>query len=516
MALFISEQVAAVTSYDSGNPQFSVYPGENTLQAAASALAAAQSAAYAGGFETPEYASQAAGEAATTEGDIFRVPLGTTPQTFAWYRRKASGSEAVSPLATTAALAASGGSALVGFLQSGTGAVARTVEDKERDIVSVNDFGADDTGADNSATAFTNATAASDAFIIPGGTYKLDTNVTIGGSTSWRNNAIYTGTGGFTTSTDFSGFNYSANFKNVRLVEGRGSVASPVTDKDAAALFSKHSSVTAAADQQNPSLAAQHYKWNTTALTVGQALFAESIDKGGNGAGRTDFVEGVRAHGIAMGANAYGVIALGQLGDGVSTPNGKYAIAVEGEVIRTAGSNAVDPLSWTSANNLDASFLATVRQGVKPMAGFLVNPFNEVSLRCGFMVGNSFAAQGSTQPLVDFAAFATIENSVPHGLYVRNVTYSWASVPNNVPLRAVNAAGSSEHNILNYQNDNTLAVGEDATAVRIKGLSIFNPPSSATPGANGELVIEATSNTSLTFKLKGSDGTVRSGSITLS
>jgi hypothetical protein len=39
--------------------------------------------------------------------------------------------------------------------------------------------------------------------------------------------------------------------------------------------------------------------------------------------------------------------------------------------------------------------------------------------------------------------------------------------------------------------------------------------SSITPEFNGDLVMQATSNTSLTFKYKGSDGTVRSGSVTL-
>lgn len=50
-------------------------------------------------------------------------------------------------------LAASSGSSLVGFIQSGTGAVARTAQDKGREVVSVKDFGAvgdgvtDDTAA---------------------------------------------------------------------------------------------------------------------------------------------------------------------------------------------------------------------------------------------------------------------------------------------------------------------------------------------------------------------------------
>lgn len=48
------------------------------------------------------------------------------------------------------------------------------------------------------------------------------------------------------------------------------------------------------------------------------------------------------------------------------------------------------------------------------------------------------------------------------------------------------------------------------------GKLIQRPGSSVTPANNGDLVIEATSNTQLTFKLKGTDGTVRSGSITLS
>lgn len=42
------------------------------------------------------------------------------------------------------------------------------------------------------------------------------------------------------------------------------------------------------------------------------------------------------------------------------------------------------------------------------------------------------------------------------------------------------------------------------------------PSASLTPPNNGDLRIQATSNTSLTFKYKGSDGTVRSGSVTLS
>lgn len=50
----------------------------------------------------------------------------------------------------------------------------------------------------------------------------------------------------------------------------------------------------------------------------------------------------------------------------------------------------------------------------------------------------------------------------------------------------------------------------------LRDSSIKQPLASVTPSSNGELVFEATSNTTITVKYKGSDGTVRSGTITLS
>jgi hypothetical protein len=47
------------------------------------------------------------------------------------------------------------------------------------------------------------------------------------------------------------------------------------------------------------------------------------------------------------------------------------------------------------------------------------------------------------------------------------------------------------------------------------GAIIQRPLASVTPSDNGDLVVEATSNSLLTFKFKGSDGTVRSGTIAL-
>ncbi len=47
-------------------------------------------------------------------------------------------------------------------------------------------------------------------------------------------------------------------------------------------------------------------------------------------------------------------------------------------------------------------------------------------------------------------------------------------------------------------------------------LALFKPGSTVDPTSNGDLVIEATSNTSITVKYKGSDGVVRTTPLTLS
>lgn len=73
--------------------------------------------------------------------------------------------------ATLAQFAASGGSALVGFLQAGAGAVARTAQAKMRDVVSVKDFGAVGDGVTNDTAAIQAALTVGGGIYFPPGTY---------------------------------------------------------------------------------------------------------------------------------------------------------------------------------------------------------------------------------------------------------------------------------------------------------------------------------------------------------
>ncbi len=70
--------------------------------------------------------------------------------------------------------------ALVAYIPAGAGAVTTTVQAKLRESISVLDFGADNTGATNSTTAFTNAAAAAtpQAVFVPKGSYAITGTVT--------------------------------------------------------------------------------------------------------------------------------------------------------------------------------------------------------------------------------------------------------------------------------------------------------------------------------------------------
>ena len=86
-------------------------------------------------------------------------------------------------------LMSSAGAALVGFIQAGTGAVQRTLQDKGREFVSIKDFGAVGDGVADDTAAIQAAINASIAVYIPAGTYRTTSTI------KFRNNLRLFGDG---------------------------------------------------------------------------------------------------------------------------------------------------------------------------------------------------------------------------------------------------------------------------------------------------------------------------------
>lgn len=137
-------------------------------------------------------------------------------------------------------LAGAAGSSLVGFLQSGTGAVARTVQAKERDVVSVKDFGAVGDGVTDDTAAIQAAITSGYSVVFPAGTY-LCANLTqsttgqrffASGTVVLKKNAngpIITSSGvgaefngiqfsGDAVSPTYTGHNFVSSGNNLRLI----------------------------------------------------------------------------------------------------------------------------------------------------------------------------------------------------------------------------------------------------------------------------------------------------------
>jgi hypothetical protein len=94
------------------------------------------------------------GEAAVwLDNSLYKLKLTSATDVEIWTVDNVGGPDQ----ATLAQLAASGGSALVGFIQAGTGAVTRTAQAKMRDIIDARDFGAVANGVTNNTAAVQSA-----------------------------------------------------------------------------------------------------------------------------------------------------------------------------------------------------------------------------------------------------------------------------------------------------------------------------------------------------------------------
>jgi hypothetical protein len=152
----------------------------------------------------------------------------------------------------------------------------------------------------------------------------------------------------------------------------------------------------------------------------------------------------------------------------------------------------------TVAASYQGTGLLIVPKGttVAPYADYCGIGFNtDIGSEIGFKTGIQFGMSWGTQAIASTGTLIAVQSRVlPSAL---DPTFA-----NGVDLRSGVFTG--------------LAFASTGFSVAPAGAVSQRPATSATPAANGDMVFELTSNTSLKIKVKGSDGVVRSTTLTLS
>lgn len=129
----------------------------------------------------------------------------------------------------------------------------------------------------------------------------------------------------------------------------------------------------------------------------------------------------------------------------------------------------------------------------------------------GVFVGTNYSGNYYTQQTASYPSWGIDLGGVD------NVSYSGTNDTFSIVRQAAGAAHTARATLLKISAAGSVGINETSPDYKldVNGSFGFTPGSSVTPVDNGDVVIEATSNTSLTFKLKGSDGTVRAASLNL-
>ena len=145
---------------------------------------------------------------------------------------------------------------------------------------------------------------------------------------------------------------------------------------------------------------------------------------------------------------------------------------------------------------------------------------NNSALGVNALFGNSTGLNNSAigfQAGRYLADGATANASGANSIYLGADTKALADGQANQVVIGFGVIGLGSHSttINNTSTVLTKIQGTSAHVLDVSGTIRLTPPASVTPANNGELMVEGTSNTTLTLKLKGTDGIVRSVALTL-
>jgi hypothetical protein len=280
-----------------------------------------------------------------------------------------------------------------------------------------------------------------------------------------------------------SGYSPTPNYAtqgiaNTQILGVLGSVSTPTPNTSALVVLQKNSNLNTAGI--DPTTYTSCRKTTTGSNVSCTAGFFEGVDTAG---GTTTFVEGLRTHGLVYGGtlgSSYGAILSGQSASPATTTS--YIIGAEGEVLNNLSGDGNAPVfSSFNRDKFKASFVASCNGTYKCDVGFVTNPYNHVAARTGFLVG-----AGS----VDDTGFAIGAGaSMATGIDLTQGTYSSApiSIPNNAPLRIMNAAASSRLNTMFADTSNRLVLGTDEASIILA--TPVNAPALPTSAGSGGIYV---------------------------
>ena len=195
---------------------------------------------------------------------------------------------------------------------------------------------------------------------------------------------------------------------------------------------------------------------------------------------------------------------------------------LDGVTATTAELNYVDGVTSDIQTQLDAKALASSISNVDNTsdADKPVSTATQTALdaKAGLAGGNTFTGAQVVRDKIDIKPADSTYFLRLNRNTATQLDIATGNIPSGGNLNIKNSNGTDARVVV-YSDlfwVRNLGGSNGNGTAKFDGDVTFTPSASVTPADNGQLVVEATDNTTLTFKLKGSDGTVRTGTITLS
>ncbi len=192
----------------------------------------------------------------------------------------------------------------------------------------------------------------------------------------------------------------------------------------------------------------------------------------------------------------------------------------QGATFHYLHNNIIVPNTWTKYEGALSGFGSAPRNYRHGTAfiklGHLVNYHGAAdnNIRLADIRLNNFSS-ANLEPQIGIGA--TYKDLAPTSLPANGLAVEgFVGVGTSAPSRRLHVMGTAPQARIGVDASNYTDISSAGSSLAFSGALLWSPGASVTPSVNGQITLELTSNTTLTIRAKGSDGTVRSAAITLS